>query len=109
MNLDVSELARTMIGAARDAAQERWPEMEAVAEVEFQRLATSIAGVGRLLAEGKIDESRARQYAHMHQVNSRSVLVTIEGLGLMTAERVLTAGVGAVAKVVNGVVKFALL
>ena len=109
MTLDVEQLAQAMIGAARDAVRERWPQMEAVAEVELRRLAGSLRDVGRLVAEGKIDESRARQYAHVHQITARSILATTEGLGILTAEQALTAGIHAVAKVVNAAVRFALL
>jgi hypothetical protein len=109
MSLDVNELARTMLDAARDAVSDRWPQLQDIAEVEFQRLAASIADTGRLLAEGKIDESRARQHAHIHQITARSILSTVEGLGIHTAEQALSAGIRSVAKVVNGVVRFALL
>lgn len=109
MSLDVNELARTMLGAARAAVSDRWPQIEEIAEVEFQRLATSIADIGRLAADGKIDESRARQHAHIHQITARSILSTVEGLGIHTAEQALTAGIRAVARVVNGAVRFALL
>ena len=109
MSLDVKQLAETMIGAARDAVSERWPQIEAIAEVELHRLAQSIEDVGQLVAAGKIDESRARHHAHMHQVAARSVLTTVEGLGYMTAEQATHAAIRSVAKVVNRAVKFALL
>ena len=109
MSLDVNELAQTMIGAARDAVSDRWPQIQDLAELEFQRLAMSIADIGSLVAAGKIDESRARQHAHIHQITARSIISTVEGLGLHTAEQALTAGIRSVAKVVNGAVRFALL
>ena len=109
MSLDVNELAQTMIGAARDAVSDRWPQIQDLAELEFQRLAMSIADIGSLVAAGKIDESRARQHAHIHQITARGIIATVEGLGLRTAEQALNAGIRSVAKVVNGVVKFALL
>lgn len=109
MSLDVNELAQTMLGAARDAVSDRWPQIQDLAEVEFQRLAMSIADIGRLVAAGKIDESRARQHAHIHQINARAIIATVEGLGLHTAEQALNAGIRSVTRVVNGVVKFALL
>jgi hypothetical protein len=109
MSLDVNELARTMLGAARDAVSDRWPQIQDLAEVEFQRLAASIADTGRLAVEGKITEARARHIAHMHQISARSILCTVEGLGIHTAEQALTAGIRSVIQVVNGAVKFALL
>ena len=109
MSLDVQQLAQTMIGAARDAVSDRWPRMEALAEVELRRLAQSIEDVGHHVADGTIDESRARQHAHMHQLTARSVLATVEGLGVLAAEQATHAAIRSVTKVVNGALKFALL
>ena len=109
MKIDVDQIAATMIGAAREAVGDRWPQLQAIAETEFRRLAASMADVGRLVAEGKIDEKRARQHAQVHQMAARSVLVTTEGLGILAAEQALTAGIRSVARIVNGALKFALL
>jgi hypothetical protein len=98
-----------MIGAAREAVSERWPQMEAIAEVELRRLAQSLDDIGRLVASGAIDESRARQHAHMHQLAARTVLTTVEGLGILAAEQATHAAIRSVATVVNRAVKFALL
>lgn len=109
MNIDVDQIAATMIGAAREAVGDRWPQMRAIAETEFRLLAASLAEVGKLVAEGKIDEKRAQQHAQFHQIAARSVLVTTQGLGILAAEQALTAGVRSVAKIINGALKFALL
>lgn len=109
MNVDVDELAGTMIAAARQTVGDRWPQVQALAEEQFRQLASSLAGVGRLLAEGKIDASRARAHAHIHQIAARSVLTTVGGLALLTAEHAIHAAVRSVAKVINNTVKFALL
>jgi hypothetical protein len=84
MSLDVNVLAETMIDAAR-------------------------AEVAALAEAGTVDHSGARHLAHMHQLNARSILVTVEGLGLLTAEQAIHAGIRAVSKSVNGAVQFALL
>jgi primosomal protein N'' len=109
MTFNVEEIAQTMIGAAREAVSDRWPQVQALAEVEFRNLAGSLEAVGRLVAEGKIDQARAQHHAHIYQITARSILATAEGLGVLTAEQALNAGVLAVTKVVNTAVKFALL
>ena len=109
MSFNIELITQEMIGAARDTVQERWPQIETMAEVELRRLAGSMEDLGRLVAEGKIDVSRARQHAHIHQITARSVLATTEGLGLRTADQAVTAAIRAVTKLVNGALKFALL
>jgi hypothetical protein len=109
MNLDVGALAETMTAAAREAVAGRWPLLQSLAEMEFRRIAQSLEDLGRLVAAGDIEESRARKLAYIHQVTVRSVFTTVEGLGLYTAERAIHAAIRAVANVVNGAVKFTLL
>ena len=109
MSLDVQSIAAAMIDAARAEVAERWPQLKALAEMELRRLAQSLADVAGLAAAGTIGEAHARQLAHMHQIASRSVLLSIEGIALLTAELAIHAAVRAAAKVVNGVAKFTLL
>jgi len=109
MNLNIQEFADSMIDAARDAVGDRWPQMEALATTELRRLAQSMADVGKHVAEGTIDPAHARQLIHIHQIASRSVLTTIKGFGVHSAEQVTRAAVRAVTPVLNRVLKFALL
>lgn len=109
MSLDVSAMATTMIDAARAEVTDRWPQLQAFAEMELRRLAHSLADLAQMLVEGKVTEAHARQLVHMHQIASRSVLLSVEGIALLTAEQVIHAGIRAAAKAVNGIVKFTLL
>lgn len=109
MSIDVTAVADSMIDAARAEVADRWPQLQVFAETEFRRLAQSYADIAAQLAEGQLDEVRARQHAIVHQLTARQILKTVEGLGILTAEQALQAGVRAASKVVNGVVKFALL
>jgi hypothetical protein len=108
-SFDVPVLAGTMIEAARAGVAGRWPQLRALAGTELPRLAQAFADVAGLLASGTIDESRARRLVHLHQLAARSVLLTVDGLGLLTAEQAIHAGVRAAAKTVNDAVQFALL
>ncbi|HEX6098213.1 MAG TPA: hypothetical protein VF432_17935 [Thermoanaerobaculia bacterium] len=101
MSLSVPEIAEIMIEAARADAGDRWPQLQALAECELRRLAQALADVEGLLAAGKVTESHATQLVHMHQIAARSVLVTIEGIGLLTAQQAIHAGVRA-AETING-------
>ena len=109
MSLDVERIGLAMIDAARAEVEGRWPQLRALAEVELRALAHSLIGVAQLLADGEIEETHARQLVHMHQIAARTVLLSIHGIALLTAERAIHAGVRAAAKAINGVVKLTLL
>lgn len=109
MSIDVQGIATSMIDAARAEVTDRWPPLKALAEVELRRLAQSLADVAQLLADGEIQEAHARQLVHMHQIAARTVLLSVQGIALLTAERAVHAGIRAAAKAINGVVKLTLL
>lgn len=109
MTLDVQALATKMLDAVRTDVSARWPKLRAFAEIEMRKLAQNLVDVQALLVAGEIDPQRARQLMQMQQNAARSVLCTIQGLGLLTAEEATTAAIRAVADEVNAALKFKLL
>ncbi len=107
--LDVEALATSMIDAARAAVANRGPVLQAAAEMELRRLASALADIGSLLAQGEIDPERAQTLANIHRLSVRSVLCSVEGLGLLAADQTLQAVTGVAASVLNRIVGFKLL
>jgi hypothetical protein len=108
-DLAASQLAETMIDAARAEVPDQWPLLEPLAETELRLLAQSIVDLSARARARSIDESIAHRLAHIHQLSARNVLVTVEGLGLLAAEQTIRAGIRAVTQTVNTAARFALL
>lgn len=100
MPINVNLLVKTVTDGAKRALGERWPTTRAIAEVELEKLARSASEIERLVRAGDIDEPRARLLFEMHRHAARGVLVTIEGIGVVTAEEVTLEAARAVAGVV---------
>ena len=107
--VDVESLAKAMIEAARAAFADRTPALRAMAEEEVRRLAGVLADIGARLATGEIDPERAKTLTNIHQLTVRSVLRSVEGLGLLATEQVMHAVTRVAAGVVNRIVGFKLL
>jgi hypothetical protein len=107
--LDVQALATAMIDAARGSLSNRGPALQAAAEMELRRLAGALADIGTLLAKGEIDPDRAQALANIHRLSVRSVLRSVEGLGVLAADQTLQAVTGVAASVLNRIVGFKLL
>lgn len=107
--LDVEALGKEMIAAARGALTSRIPEVRAVTEMEIRRLAGSLADIGAKLAEGKITPKRAETLVHIHQRAVRSVLRSVAGLTLLTAEETLEAMTRVAAAILNRILGIKLL
>ena len=97
-----------MIDAARATLGKRGPAL-ATAEIELRRLAGALADIGALLATGAIDQERAQTLANIHRLSVRSVLRSVEGLGLLAADQALQAVTGVAAATLNRIVGFKLL
>lgn len=106
--IDVKALGASMIDAARAALAGRGPVLQAT-EMELRRLARALADIGALLARGEIDQERARDLANIHRLSVRSVLRSVEGLGVLAADQTLQAVTGVAASVLNRIVGFKLL
>ena len=109
MSLDVSALAERMLGAARDVLAAKWPEIEDYAEGETKKLAQSLAAIEKLRVRGQITEEQARLHLDIQKNASRTVLLTLEGLGLLAAEQAINAALTAVKDTVNTALGFALI
>ena len=107
--VDIQALGASMIDAARAALPGRGQALQATAEMELRRLAGALADIGDLLARGEIDQERARDLANIHRLSVRSVLRSVEGLGVLAADQTLQAVTGVAASVLNRIVGFKLL
>ena len=109
MAIRVPSLAKQMLEASRDVLEDSWPEIKDYARAEFKKTAESIAMIVRLYAAGKLTKEKARLHIEIQKNASRTVLLTIEGLGIIAVERAINAALGAVRDTVNTAIGFRLL
>lgn len=109
MALDVSQLASQMLGAALPILKQSAGNVESFAKVEFGKIAQTIESIGDQLASGEINQDQAALLFDMQKHASRTVLLTIEGLGILAVEQAINAALDVVKGAVNASLKFALL
>jgi hypothetical protein len=98
-----------MLAAARASLAESWPGVRDFAGPELRRLAGVLADITRLIEAGKVNREQARALLRIHRNTTVTVLLTLEGLGVVAAENAINAALGAVGDVVNAAVGFRLL
>ena len=94
---------------SREVLEDSWPEIKDYAKAEFKKTAESIAMIVRLHAAGKLSKKKAKLHMEIQKNASRTVLLTIEGLGIIAVERAINAALGAVRDTVNTAIGFRLL
>jgi hypothetical protein len=109
MALNVGDLAKTILAAAQDSLKKSWPDVKEYAEAEAKKTAQTITMIETLFLAGKITKTEARIHLRMQKNSSISVLLAIEGLGILAVEKAINAAVRAVKDVVNTALGFSLV
>lgn len=109
MKLKASSLAKDMLAAAKGPLQDDWPQIRDYASAEFRKLALSIVMIERLYLQEKLTKTEAKLHLRIQKNASQTVLLTVQGLGLLTVERSINAALKVVRDSVNSALGFALL
>lgn len=109
MSLNVDDVAKTMIEAARSVVGKKWPTTQTYFESESKIFAERFASIAKLRAEGLISESRAKSHVKFQKEAWETVLLAVAGLNQIMVEQALNAALKAVNEMVNTAVGFALI
>ena len=109
MKLSASDLVDPMVQAAKTSLAQDWGKAKDYAEPEMAKLATSLVDIAALVAKRKVNRRQAKALLDIHKNTTRTVLLTIEGLGLLAVEDAINAALQAVSGTVDKALGFALL
>jgi hypothetical protein len=109
MAVNVDTLATSILTAMKGVLDERWPDIKDYAGGESQKLAHSLVQIATLRATGQITEGECSVMLEMQKNATRTVLLAVEGMGLIMVEMAINAALAAVKGVVNDAIGFALL
>lgn len=107
--MDVSTLASQMLAAALPILKKGATDIEAFAKLEFTKIAQTIVSIGEQSEAGQITPDMAGLLLDMQKHASRTVLLTVKGIGILTVEQAINAALDVVKVAVNTYLKFALL
>ena len=107
--INVDDLLKKMLAAAAEPFKKQWPSAKDYAESEIKKIAESIVFIESQRALGKMTPERARLHLDIQKNASRTVLLALEGLGILTVEAAINAALAVIKDTVNSALKFALL
>ena len=108
-DIDVHKLTKDMGGAARGVLKEKWPAARAYAEAEFKKLGETVIMIQKSKLTGEINEDEARLLMDMQKSAMRSVMLTIEGLGIIAVEQAVNAALAVARDTVNTAIGWTVL
>ncbi len=109
MALSASKLGKEILVAFRGSLTEKWPDIKEYGEAEAKKLAQALVMIEALKVSGKINEEQATLHLEIQKNACRTVLLTIEGLGILAVEAAINAALVVVKDAVNTALGFALL
>ena len=110
MAIDVGTLVTTMLQAASETVtKKQWTGMLDYVEEAFKKIAGDIAFIEAQRVAGAMTAEQAKLHLDVQKNAARTVLLTLEGIGLLAAEAAINAALGAVKKTVNAALGFALI
>lgn len=109
MPLKMSEILNPMLAAARKSLGKDWPKVKHYGEPELKRLAQSLIDITRLTAIGKTNSQQAKALLRIHRNTTLTVMLTIEGLGVIAVENAINAALNAAKTAVNTAAGIAIL
>lgn len=109
MAINVASIAKDMLNASKPILQKYWKEVKPYAEKESKAFAQNLAMIAKLKLENKITKEEALLHIEIQKNSFRTVLLAVQGLGLVAVENALNAAIGVVAGAVNKAIGWNLL
>lgn len=108
-SMNSTELATNMLTAMKGVLAEKWPDIKVYAEAEANKMAQSLLMIQTLRQTGEIDKEEADLHFSIQKNASRTVLLAIEGLGILAVEQAINAALDTVRETVNAAIDFPLI
>ncbi len=99
--IDFKQLIEECIEVTKGHLGKSWKAFKPYAEHELKKFAESAEFLAKLRAKGKITDDELQERLEFQKQAFKSVLLTIEGIGLITAQNVTNAILDIVGKAVK--------
>jgi hypothetical protein len=109
MALDVDAISQAMATAFFGSLRKSVPGIKTYAQEEAKKFAQSLAMIEALKVAGKIDKDEAALHLEIQKNATRTVFLTVKGLGILAVEEAINAALNAVKGAVNTALGFVLI
>lgn len=109
MSLNKKKLASKMFEVFKNKLSDEWPKIKDYAKAESKKLSENFIMIEKLKLSGQINEEQAKLHHYIQKDASRAVLLTVEGVGILTVEQAINAAMDVLKETVNEALDFVLL
>ncbi|MBV6477839.1 MAG: hypothetical protein HGGPFJEG_00583 [Ignavibacteria bacterium] len=106
---NLSDLLSPMLDAAKGELTKYWNDVKPYAQKEIKAMIENLKLIYKLKQQGKITEEQAKLYLNLQKNSFKIVLLTFQGLSILTVENTINAVLKSVKDTVNSVIGWKLI
>ena len=104
-----SDILDEMSYAVKKVLKTRWKKVKPLAELQLKSIIHNLEQIAELKLQGKITEEQARLHLTIQKESIRTILLSFEGIGIVTAEEAINSALSAVKTIVNKAIGWKIL
>ena len=107
--LILSDILDEMSTAVQKVLKSKWKKVKPLAELQLKSIIHNLEQIAELKIQGKITEEQARLHLTIQKESIRTILLSFEGIGILTAEEAINSALNAVKTIVNKAIGWKIL
>jgi replicative superfamily II helicase len=100
-DIDIQQLVQKMLSASKGELGNHFKEARDYAAQSYKNILENADLLASKAANGELSEEQAKILLNMHIKAAQNVLLTIEGIGIVAAERAINAAIAVVKDAAN--------
>ncbi len=107
--LILSDILDEMSTAVQKVLKSKWKKVKPLAELQLKSIIHNLEQIAELKFQGKITEEQARLHLTIQKESIRTILLSFEGIAIVTAEEAINSALSAVKTIVNKAIGWKIL
>lgn len=107
--INAKELLNSMLIASKNVLKKEWKTISPITELQLKNIVHNLEQIAVLKLEGKITEEQAKLHLTIQKESFRTILLSFEGIGIITAEKAINAALNTIKNTINKAIGWKLL
>ena len=104
-----SSILDEMSSAAKNVFKTKWKKVKPLTELQLKSIIHNLEQIAELKLKGKITEEQAKLHFTIQKESIRTILLSFEGIGIVTAEEAINSALSSVKTIVNKAIGWKIL
>jgi replicative superfamily II helicase len=98
-----------MLSASKEVLKKEWKHVAPVAELQIKNIIHNLEQIAELKLNKRITEEQEKLHLTIQKESFKTILLSFEGIGIITAEKAINAAINSVKSTINKAIGWRLL